>query len=70
MNMQKVTIEVDMDLINGLRDRMKHIGFRTCSTDINNDCTQLVMDDADDAVLDLVKEFMNDFINAHYTGGQ
>lgn len=64
MNIQKVTHEVDMDIIVGLRERIKHIGFTTCST--NTDCERIVIDDDDDDALDAVKEFMNDFIQSYY----
>jgi hypothetical protein len=66
MNMRKVTIKVDMDVVRGLRDRMKLMGWSTCET---AECAKMVMSDADDAVLDMVKEFMDDFIQADISQG-
>ena len=70
MNMREVTMKVDIDTVRGLRERMKYIGLNNINITINNGQAQATLTDGDEAVLDMVREFMDDFIQADVSGGQ
>jgi hypothetical protein len=70
MNMREVTMKVDIDTVRGLRERMKYIGLNNINITINNGQAQATLTDGDEAVLDMVREFMDEFIQADVSGGQ
>jgi hypothetical protein len=70
MNERIVTMKVDIDTVRGLRERMKYIGLNNINITINNGQAQATLNDGDEAVLDMVREFMDDFIQADVSGGQ